>query len=178
MTSPSGFRRAGTTLAALAASVCLVAPMGAATCGPAAGIISTASVVFVGTLTTVDATGSQATFAVEEVWKGDDVPSEVTVSGSAGQWLPPNPAARYLVLAKAIGGTLRADGSECHQAYAWDNSMAVQRPATAHPPVGGSTDAGVEVPFEVLLFGGIVLLVAGISFVAFKGTGAAARASD
>ena len=178
MTSPSGFRRAGATVAGVVASVCLVAPMGAATCGPAPGIIATASVVFVGTLTAVDAAGSQGTFAVEEVWKGDDVPSEVTVSGSAGQWLPRVPATRYLVLAKAIGGTLRADGGECHQAYPWDDSMAVHRPATAHPPLGASADAGVEIPFEVLLFGGIVLLVAGISFLAFKGTGTNAKASS
>jgi hypothetical protein len=112
------------------------------------------------------------------VWKGDDVPSEVTVTGSPGQWLDPAPSPRYLVLARAIAGTLRAD-LECHRAYPWDVSMAVQRPPTAHPPGdGASTDAGVEVPIEILVFAGIVALVAGISFVAFRGTGTGAKASD
>jgi len=168
MTGPETLRRSGATAMALAAALWLVAQAEAATCGPAPDVVASADVVFVGTLTAADSTGTQATFAVEEVWKGDDLPSVVAVTGSPGQWFVPAPLTRYLVLATAAGGTLHV-GNECNQAYLWDASMAAQRPSTAHPPLSASTDAVVEVPVPILVIAGIVALVAGVSLVAFRG---------
>ena len=167
MTGPT-LRRSGGIVVALPVVLWLVASAEAATCGPGPATIAAADVVFVGTLTAADATGTQATFAVEEVWKGDDLPSLVAVTGSPGQWFDPAPRTLYLVLATAAGGKLHVS-NECNGAYGWDGSMGDLRPATAHPPVGAATDAQIEVPVPILVVAGVVALVAGISLVAFRG---------
>jgi hypothetical protein len=159
--------RVAVGLVAATALVSLAPAARAATCGPAAVTIGAADVAFVGVMTTVDSAGTRATFAVEEVWKGDAVPAAVEVSGPDGQqWTDPSAAgARYLVLAMVVGGRLRV-GTECNQPYLWDPSLAAARPATAHPPQ--SPAAGGDVPIPLLLIAGIVLLVAGVSAVAFR----------
>jgi hypothetical protein len=138
----------------------------AATCGSL-----TSGIVFVGTLTNADNTSGRATFAVEEVWGGGDVPPVVEVAGSPGQWSRPAPAARYLVLAAVVGGTLDVSG-ECNRALPWDESMAAQRPATAHPPTSGTTDSGV--PYQLLVVVGVVLVIGVVSAFAFRRTRAPA----
>lgn len=168
MTGLDTLRRSGGIAVTLLALLWLAASADAATCGPGPATIAAADVVFVGTLTAADATGSQATFAVEEVWKGYDLASVVTVTGSPGQWSRPASITRYLVLARVTGGTLQL-GVECNQAYPWDASLAAERPATAHPPVGAATDAEIQVPLPIFVGAGIVALVAGISLVAFRG---------
>lgn len=134
----------------------------AATCVP-----PTSGVVFVGTLTRADNTTGIATFAVEDVWSGGDVPAVVEVAGSAGEWSGQPAAARYLVLATVVGGRLDVSG-ECTYALAWDPSMAAGRPASAHPPGTGTTDSGV--PYQLLVVVGVALLIGVVSAFAFRRT--------
>jgi hypothetical protein len=131
----------------------------------------TSGVVFVGTLTSADDTSGRATFAVEDVWSGGDVPAVVEVAGSPGQWNRQPPDARYLVLATVVGGKLDLR-SECSHALPWDESMAAERPATAHPPTTGTTDSGV--PYQLLVVVGVVLLIGAVSAFAFRRTRAPA----
>ncbi|MEX1073095.1 MAG: hypothetical protein WED86_05290 [Chloroflexota bacterium] len=160
--------RAAVGLIAATSLLASLAPIAlAATCGPAPVTIGAADVAFVGVMTIVDSAGTRATFAVEEVWKGDEVPAAVEVSGSGGQqWTDPSAAgARYLVLATLTGIGLQV-GSQCNQLYLWDPSLAAARPATAHPPQNSA--AGGDVPIPLLLIAGIALLVAAVSAFAFR----------
>ncbi len=156
-------------LAMLWAAACLAALSApaarAATCPPPDLAISQAAVVFVGTLTAVDAGGGHTTFAVEEVWKGDDVPAVVVLAGSPGQWTGWTPSGdSYLVIANVVGGTLQA-GDGCNGPLVWDASLAGLRPTMTHPPL--SPDA-TDLPIPLLVVVGAVLLVGGISALAFR----------
>jgi uncharacterized metal-binding protein len=169
MSGPIAVRRHRRVAAAMvaAASLASVAPTAlAATCGPGSITIDLADVAFVGTMTAVDSAGMQATFAVDEVWKGD-VPAAVAVTGPAGQqWTDPSMAgARYLVLATVVGGGLRV-GEGCNLPYLWDPSMAAARPAAAHPPT--DRDAVLVLPIELIIIAGAVLLLATVSILAFR----------
>ena len=139
----------------------------AATCGPGPDVIAAADVAFVGTLTGADDKGQVGTFAVEEVWKGSEVPPVIQVIGAPGQWSAPLAATRYLVLANVVGGGLQI-GGECNNAYLWDASMAIQRPAGAHPPLGSDTVDGPPIP--ILIMAGIVAVLAIASLIAFRPT--------
>lgn len=162
-------RRIGGIALASGAAMTLAAPALAATCGPVAVTIGAADVAFVGIMTVVDSAGTRATFAVEEVWKGGDLPANVEVTGPFGlQWTDPSAAgARYLVTANVVGGALQV-GGECNQAYPWDPSIAAARPATAHPPQSPAP-AG-DVPIPLLLIVGSVLLLGIVSALAFRRT--------
>jgi hypothetical protein len=46
--------------------------------------------------------------------------------------------------------------------------MAAGRPATAHPPTTGTTDAGV--PYQLLIVVGVALLIGAVSAFAFRRT--------
>lgn len=154
------------------AAACLAAisapAAGATSCPPPELAVSQVAVVFVGTLTAVDATAAQLTFAVEEVWKSDDVPAVVVLIGSPGQWSQWTPTGdSYLVIANVVGATLQAaDG--CNGPIPWDASMAGLRPATAYQPANAAPGGGVPIP--LFLMAGIVALIGAISFLAFRRT--------
>jgi hypothetical protein len=160
------FRVAVASVAAASLASLATTALGA-TCPPVQVAIGSADVAFVGTMAAVDSAGTQATFAVEEVWKGGDLPTEVEVIGLFGlQWTDPSMAgARYLVLADVVAGGLQV-GGECNQVSLWDPSMAEARPATAHPPA--VQDAELDLPIPLILIGGVILLVAAVSAFAFR----------
>lgn len=157
------------TLVAAASLAAHVPAARAATCPPIAVAMGAADVVFVGTLTATDSLGERASFAVEEVWKGQDVPAAVEVRGFHGQWEGTGAltGTRYLMLATVVGSSLQG-GDGCNGPYLWDGSMAALRPDTAHPPESPPTSEGV--PLALILVAGVVALLVGISLVAFRPT--------
>ncbi|MDP9468745.1 MAG: hypothetical protein M3P32_08425 [Chloroflexota bacterium] len=150
-----------------------VVPAHAATCGPDAPTLARADVAFVGTLTSANAVGDHATFAVEEVWGGAGLSAVVAVTGVPGRWAMPPPGTdplRYLVVAEVIPGGLR-DTGDCagrHPSLSiiWDPSLEVLRPPTAHPPtsVGGDT----IFPVELLVAAGLITVLALVAAIAFR----------
>ncbi len=175
MTVLRSLRRIGGIALASGAAMTLAAPALAATsCGPVAVMIGAADVAFVGTMTVVDPAGARATFAVEEVWKGGDLPANVEVTHPFGlPWTDPSAAgARYLVIANVVGGALQVEGG-CNQAYPWDPSLAAARPSTAHPPQSPAPSG--DVPLPLLLIAGSVLLLGVVSAIAFRRTRRADR---
>ena len=139
----------------------------AATCTSDPGVIAAMDVVFVGTVTSVDPAGSQATMAVAEVWSAGKLASVVVVTGPPGQWSGQG-TGPYLVLATVINGALRlGDGGEdCSVAIPWDASFEALRPTTAHPPKDVAKEGGLPVPF--LVIGGAIALIAAVSVFAFR----------
>ena len=166
MTGLQDVRQRGCITVALVAAICpvLLAPAAeAATCGPSEGTIAAADVAFVGTLAGPQ-DSPQATFAVEEVWKGGNLAAVVQVAGVPGQWSDSSAAGRYLVLATVVGSSLQV-GSECNLAYLWDASMAAWRPAAAHAPTGAETEAGMPVELVVIVsIAALILIVSGLAF--------------
>lgn len=154
------------------AGAALTHPLRAATCGPDNVTIANAEIAFVGMLTSANAVGDLGTFAVTEVWGAAQLPPVVTVSGMPGQWGPSSTdaAQRFIVLAMADGDTLvvrnECDVAQPTFAFQWEDSFAVLRPATAHPPF--SQDAVREVPVQLFLVGGAAVLIGVISFFAFR----------
>ena len=169
--------RRGIWLGVLLAGVCAAwaVPAQAATCGPDAPTLARADVAFVGTLTSANAVGDRATFAVAEVWGAVDLPAVVEVVGVPGRWAMPPPgtdALRYLVLAEVTSGVLR-DTGDCagrHPSMSaiWDPSLAFLRPVTAHAPTSAEADAGI--PAQLLGAAGLMLLVGLVSAIAFRRT--------
>jgi hypothetical protein len=186
MSAPNARRRGFSVAGAIVATAFLAAVPSsavAATCGLASITLDLADVVFVGTMTAAAASEMQATFTVDEVWKGE-IPAAVDVGGPAGQqWVNQSmTGAKYLVLATVAGGGLRV-GEGCNWLYPWDPSMAASRPATAHPPQGNeSAETGGPSPEaqssgggggawpEPLYLIGVAVLLVGASAFAFRRT--------
>jgi hypothetical protein len=164
-------------LGVMLAAVCVAwaVPAQGATCGPDAPTLARADIVFIGTLTSANAVGDRATFAVVEVWGAAELPAVVEVVGVPGRWAMPPPgteALRYLVLAEVVSGGLR-DTGDCagrHPSMStpWDPSLEFLRPATAHPPTNVKADASV--PAQLLGAAGLILLVGLVSAIAFRRT--------
>lgn len=155
-------------LATLAAALAVSAiPAKAATCGPSPETITATDSVFVGTLSAVGGNGTQATFAVEEVWHGADLPPVVVVSIPLGQFSGAPTPMRYLVLARVAGNGLQLD-SECGGAYPWDPSYTNFRPAAAHEPTEAASEGGV--PLQMLFVIGAAALLVAVSAFAFRRT--------
>jgi hypothetical protein len=166
MIDAKSIRRSLLAVVLSAAAVVLVAaPADAATCGPSPETIAAADVVFVGTLTVGGAAGTQGTFAVEEVWKGD-VPALVVVTGHSEQWSRPGADVRSLVLATVVETSLRV-GVECSWPYVWDPSYAAFRPAGAHQPQPTS-DEGGGLPLPLFAIAGAAALLLTVSVLAFR----------
>ena len=118
--------------------------------------VSTAELVFVGTVTAVEANGYSATFAVEEIWRGD-VPATVVVDGGE---FPGQPAeddrsfelgTKYVVIPAFHGG--RLVDSLCSGTTPWDDAFEAVRPPDAHPAT--ATPPPVETGGQSSVLGGL-----------------------
>jgi hypothetical protein len=168
-------QRLGIALALAGVLAAWAVPALAATCGVEAVTIGRADVVFVGTPTAVSAPGDRATFTVEEVWSGGDLPLTVEVSGEPGQWeMRPAgaQAPRYVVIAEASGDQLlvtnQCDVPHPSVSVVWEPGFAAARPASAHPPVGAATGSGP--PVQLLIALAVLALIGAISAIAFRRT--------
>lgn len=103
--------------------------------------LASADVVFVGTVADASRRDATATFAVEEVWRGDAVPAVVTIHATetdeARGW---RLGGRYLVAATDDAGTLRDD--VCSASQPWTDALSALRPDDAHPPVDATPTSG------------------------------------
>lgn len=132
-----------------------------------------ADIVFVGTVSETSNRNSWANVAVEEIWRGPDLPAQVIVKGG-----PDGNAATSVDRSYAVGvkylffpyagedGAL-ADNS-CTNTVEWSADLAQLRPADARQPLGVETAeegfdlGGVIAPLGVAVLVGGVLLVAGL----------------
>ena len=139
---------------------------------PIAEHLDRAEVVFVGTVIGLVHDGRTAEVAVEEVWRGQEVPPRVTVYGAA---VPEDPSmmtsvdrtyqsdARYLFAVTLEDGRLRDDS--CTATQEWTDDLAAFRPtsvATPEPaeegPLDGPPAPAVGIALAVLAIGAISLL--------------------
>jgi hypothetical protein len=150
----------------------VVAAPAAADCQPAGPIqeeLPRAEIAFVGTA--VDVIGSMATFEVHEVWAGSvaatvevhGLTSGVEFSEDDRRW---EAGTRYLVVPIIEGQVLR--DSFCTPTTEWQPELAALRPASAQIIGGDTEETGVSVPPALLLAGAVILVVAGVSALAFR----------
>jgi len=166
-------RRTGAMLLSVVAAMTLATPALAA-CGLTAESVAKAEVVFVGLLTEVSPDGNNATFNVEENWRGIGlVMGKAVVIDTTNSLqrleLPPSgvPPSSYLVLANTVGGQLHT-GDSCEVfPFPWDASYGAFRPADAPPP-GGSPSTGAGFPGAVVAVGAALLVLGVVGAVAFR----------
>jgi hypothetical protein len=133
-----------------------------------------ADVIFVGTVMHL-ATGDDriATFAIEEIWSGPELPAVVRVYGGEDpeMWTSVDrsfmAATRYLVAARLVDGKLMDDS--CSATRPWHPDLVQFRPADARQPAteaATSTEQPLDyVPLPVL---GLAALVLAGSILAFR----------
>jgi hypothetical protein len=162
-------RLAAAGLAAVAMATATTPALGACA-GPSAATLARVDVAFVGTLTAVRLDGSVATFEIEEVWRGDELPAagpSPEVFSALGMFeMPPAgvPAVRFLVLARHEDGHLRT-GDDCDAyPFPWDPAYAAVRPADAR----SAAPAAVGVPWQLLAVLGASGLIVAVSVLAFR----------
>lgn len=138
--------------------------------------LAQAEVVFVGTVTSVADERRTALVRVEEIWRGPELPAEVTVHGgfpdlgftSADRSFEAD--VRYLFAAALNEG--RIEDNACTATQAWSDDLAALRPTTVATPVPAPDDeAGSFDPVPVaVVVGGLaaVLVVVAMSVAAFR----------
>lgn len=150
----------GTATPADALASCVIGP-------PVAEAIAKGEIVFVGTVTATAERNLWATVAVEEVWKGPDLPAVVEVHGGQGGNVATSvdrefTAGRYLFIPGGLEGQVIIDGA-CSPTVQWDDALAALRPADARPPIGGTPlePAGFDLGGVIGPIG-VALAVAGV----------------
>ena len=118
-----------------------------ALCGEAPSIpdgIARADIAFVGTVANLSRGNSYATFAVEDVWRGDDLPAVVTIHPWREGFTEDEHVWRlgghYLVVVHDDAGTLWDNA--CCVTRPWTDGLTALRPADAHPPVDRTPTSG------------------------------------
>jgi hypothetical protein len=170
--------RVGVTASLLIAAALVIAPRATALCSAipdAQAELRRGGVAFVGVATYVTAE-RWATFHVEEVWSGGDLPEWLEVAGTSlekplltdlltsigstdREW---EGGTRYLVFPQRRDGRL-VDG-DCSGTTEWHEGLADLRPASAHSPV----PVAGPLAWAPLASGGLVLLA--FPFIAVAGS--------
>ena len=115
--------------------------------------IREAQVAFVGTVVAVSNNDRWATVAVEEVWRGPDLPTTVEVRGGpAGNTATSIDrtfvaATRYLFTVSAAGGGLT--DTACSATTPWTPELARLRPADARAPIRAAVEPTATDPISV-----------------------------
>ena len=161
--------------AAVTALAFVVAPSAAlADCmmPPAVGeAAEAAEIVFVGTVTETTNRNSWANVAVDEVWRGPDMPATVVVKGgSGGDGISSversfQAGVKYLFFPYADEQGGLADNI-CTNTVEWSADLGQLRPADAREPLGASgADGGFDVGSVVAPLG-VAVLIAGVLLLA------------
>jgi len=165
--------------AVVAVLATVVAPGGtSASCAMPPGLeeqVSEAEIVFVGTVAAVRNMGRTASFSVEEIWQGPDLPEQVTVLGGPEDEMMATSAdrsftvgIRYLVAAYLDGGTIH--DNSCSATHEWHALLEELRPADARSPtvtVDSEAESDSSVVPMLLVAAGLAA-VATLSVVAFR----------
>jgi hypothetical protein len=132
---------------------------------------ATAEIVFVGTVTETTNRNSWANVAVEEVWRGPDMPATVVVKGgSGGDGISSversfQAGVKYLFFPYADEQGGLADNI-CTNTVEWSADLAQIRPANPREPLGASgSEGGFDVGSVVAPLG-VAVLVAGVLLLA------------
>jgi len=125
-----------------------------------------AEILFVGTVTETMNNESWASVAVEEIWRGPDLPVDVVVKGGPGGNAMTSvdrsfqAGVKYLFFPYADEQGALADNS-CTNTMEWSVDLAALRPASVRQPLGTTEEAGGFDLGGVVAPLGVALLVAG-----------------
>lgn len=136
--------------------------------------LAQAEVVFVGTVVSVTDEQRTALVEVEEIWRGPELPAEVTVNGgfpdlgftSVDRSF--ETGARYLFASSLNEG--RLEDNACTATQAWSDDLAALRPigVSTPEPTPADESSADGVPVAALVVALSVMLVAGVSIAAFR----------
>ncbi|MEX0625943.1 MAG: hypothetical protein WD402_05320 [Chloroflexota bacterium] len=169
-------RKLGVALLAAAAGMVMGAMPAAASCAPPVPIdqaLRDADSVFVGTVVGLENAGRTASFAVDEVWRGPDLPARAMVNGGPDgnaitgvdrSW---EANGKYLVFASVVNAELTDNA--CSNTQIWSGDLAALRPSDARPPAD-STDSGTAggLPGRLLLVIGMLVTIGLVSVLVFR----------
>lgn len=165
------------TAVVLGAGIWLVPATAAASCvefPPLEEHLARADVVFLGTVTSVTDQQRTALVRVEEIWRGSELPAEVTVHGGFDPEAFTSVdrsfevGARYLFAPAIRDGRLQDDS--CTATQPWTDELADLRPTTVATPLPMPTDeadGGGGIPVALIL-AAVAVVVAGSSAIAFR----------
>jgi hypothetical protein len=150
---------------ATALADCMIPP-------PVEEAMTSAEVVFVGTVTATTNRDTWANVTVEEVWKGPDQPVSVIVHGGPGGNAATSVdrtfevGTKYLLFPYVDERLGLADNS-CTSTQPWTEALLPLRPANVRQPTGAPEGAGFDVggivgPLVVAIVVGALLLGAGM----------------
>jgi len=157
-------------------SISLMAPVGTlASCiepPPIRDALAKAEFVFVGTVTAVTERNLWATVAVEEVWRGPDLPAVIQVRGGEGGNVGTSvdrefkAGVKYLFAPPGFQDGIAQDNS-CSPTREWDGTLVELRPTDARAPIGGTPTepAGFDIGAIAGPIGAAVLVAAILLFV-------------
>lgn len=136
--------------------------------------LAQADVVFVGTVVSLADEQRTALVEVEEIWRGPELPAEVTVHGGfPGQGFSSvdrsfETGARYLFAPSFDEG--RLEDNACTATQIWSDELAALRPASVSTPEPEPADEGSPggIPAAALVIALAVALVAGVGVAAFR----------
>lgn len=139
---------------------------------PTEEAVRTADLVFVGSVTAIANGGRSASVRVEEVWRGGEMPAEVTVLGGTepAQAMEDDrtfeAGVRYVFLPFVVDGQLV--DNICTATAPWVEGFAAVRPADARTPLPSATEtaAGPFAPVADLALPLLTALLIGGSAVA------------
>lgn len=162
----------------LGLGIALIPSVAAGSCAgfpPLEEHLDQAEVVFVGTVTDIADERRTALVAVEEIWRGPDLPSEVTVEGgfpglgftSADRYF--DAGVRYLFAAGLNEG--RIEDNACTATRPWSDDLAALRPASVvTPQPAPAEEAAISdaLPVAVVVAGMAAALVVLASVISFR----------
>jgi len=129
--------------------------------------------VFVGRVVGLTDSDRTATFAVDEVWRGPDLPASVVVHGSGADLFGFSSVDRtweagvtYLVFAEVDGNQLSS--TACNLTQPWSEGLTAVRPSDARPPSDAADVGSGGIPIAWLVAIGAAAGVVIISVVAFR----------
>lgn len=168
-------RKLSVTLLATAAAMVIGTMPAAASCAPPVPIdqaLRDSDSVFVGTVQGIADGGRTATFAVDEVWRGPDLPARVVVQGGPDgngvtsidrTW---EAGGLYLVFASTANS--RFTDNACSNTQLWSEELTGLRPSDARPPSDAADGGGTGVSGPLLALLGAIAVIGLVGFVAFR----------
>jgi hypothetical protein len=168
-------RKLSVALLAAAASMLIGTMPAAASCAPPMPIdqaLRGSDSVFVGTVEGVANSGRTATFAVDEVWRGPDLPAKVIVRGGPEgngatsvdrTW---EAGGRYLVFTSTADG--RLSDNACSNTQLWSEELTALRPSDVRQPSDAAEVGGTGVSGPLLALVAAIGLIGVVRFVAFR----------
>ena len=126
-----------------AVSASCAGPIAASGATPLGGRLDGAAAVFVGTVVGTSSSDRVARVKVETVWRGEGIPTYVTVSGTPAATSAATSVDRtfqvgHRYLFAPYSGPSPFQDNSCSPTQEYSSSLGAQQPSTAHPPAPGS----------------------------------------